>query len=498
MAIDRYSACPCGSGKKLKFCCSDLAGELEQLESMIKGEQFSAAVTEIEKFEKKHPSRACLLAAKVQLLRALGRMEEAVAVVEQFREAFPENPIALAESTINLLAKGEMDEAVIEVYRAIAACSEVFYSQVYESMAKAAEALGRIGRFVPARALLQYMGAVAADDTRPREMLAALYQSRGWPLLTKDDPPFIECDESASWKADFDAAMDSIQKGLWLDGEEKLTRLIESNPSAVAWFNLAIIRGWLGKQDDAANAWKEYAENQTDDSKRAVEAQATAMLADSDPLGDQFESVLATFTISDADELLAAMSISKQTVQVPTPPTAGEQNEVPPKAVFWVLDRAQIENADEATEDNLPRILGQARLFGRQTDREARLEMLGVSPKNVGALEELFDSLAPDQFEGEPETTVLAEVSASRDLFDCPWFPPQGIAPEKMNEIDRTHFEKVLLEQWPETSLGIFDGKCPREMAGDESNKNLLAATIMVLQAWTEMAEREFDFNLLR
>ena len=31
MAIDPYALCPCGSGKKLKFCCSDLGSEIEKV-----------------------------------------------------------------------------------------------------------------------------------------------------------------------------------------------------------------------------------------------------------------------------------------------------------------------------------------------------------------------------------------------------------------------------------------------------------------------------------
>ena len=35
MALDPYAPCPCGSGKKLKFCCHDLAPELEKVRNVI-------------------------------------------------------------------------------------------------------------------------------------------------------------------------------------------------------------------------------------------------------------------------------------------------------------------------------------------------------------------------------------------------------------------------------------------------------------------------------
>ena len=39
MPIDPYSSCPGGTGKKIKFCCADLVGDLEQLEKLTEGEQ---------------------------------------------------------------------------------------------------------------------------------------------------------------------------------------------------------------------------------------------------------------------------------------------------------------------------------------------------------------------------------------------------------------------------------------------------------------------------
>ena len=49
MPIDPYAACPGGTGKKIKFCCADLVGDLEQLDRLIEGEQISAALEQVER-----------------------------------------------------------------------------------------------------------------------------------------------------------------------------------------------------------------------------------------------------------------------------------------------------------------------------------------------------------------------------------------------------------------------------------------------------------------
>ena len=64
MPIDAYSPCPCGTGKKIKFCCKDLLTDLQKIERMLEGEQYMACLAHIERLEHSHPDRACLLATK--------------------------------------------------------------------------------------------------------------------------------------------------------------------------------------------------------------------------------------------------------------------------------------------------------------------------------------------------------------------------------------------------------------------------------------------------
>jgi hypothetical protein len=45
MAVDLYSACPCGSGKKFKWCCSSVWGPIEKAyESFSKGQAVTSSL----------------------------------------------------------------------------------------------------------------------------------------------------------------------------------------------------------------------------------------------------------------------------------------------------------------------------------------------------------------------------------------------------------------------------------------------------------------------
>ena len=78
MPVDPYAICPCGSGKKLKFCCSDLVGEIEKIHRMIEGEQPRAALRHVDQTLATHPGRASLLDLKATLELSLGEIDTAL------------------------------------------------------------------------------------------------------------------------------------------------------------------------------------------------------------------------------------------------------------------------------------------------------------------------------------------------------------------------------------------------------------------------------------
>ena len=58
MAIDAYSPCPGGTGKKIKFCCGgDFLPELQKIDRMIDGEQYLACLQHIDHLMAHEPGR---------------------------------------------------------------------------------------------------------------------------------------------------------------------------------------------------------------------------------------------------------------------------------------------------------------------------------------------------------------------------------------------------------------------------------------------------------
>ena len=146
----------------------------------------------------------------------------------------------------------------------------------------------------------------------------------------------------------------------------------------------------------------------------------------------------------------------------------------------------------------MPNVIGQALLFGRQTDREARLEILNVAGDDLAAVGQMVRELAPEAVEPEPKQEVMGHWSASQKLLRAAWYPPRAPSSEQINGMIEQHGRAAILDRWPDLKLGVLDGRSPRDAAADDSLRTRVLAAIMVLDHWTERLPGEIDFNELR
>ncbi len=500
MAIGPYSLCPGGTGKKIKFCCPELLGDLRQIDRMVSGEQFLACLRHIEGLEQKHPDKACLLAIKARLLRFLDQLDKAGAVVARFLQKYPDNQIALAESAI--LAAGTEDGAagMRKLQRALAAAKETMYGRIYEAMEVVAQVLVSEGQIRASRAILQLLAVIAEEeeDNRLIGMIAEVNRSLVVPLLIKDDPMLVDCPEDVPWKARFDEAMELAKQVNWQASEQQLSLLAEEVGDVPAiWRNLALLRGWLADTPGWIEALHKYASLDVP-LEDAVEAEALVLLLGEDPLGDNLDVLMLTYDVEDPEQLQAALAASPRTIETPVDSASLKEGETPPRAACWLLNRPMPENAEGLTTETIPRALGQAMLFGRQTDREARLEVFGITSRNLGEAEALLGDIAGDGLPGDTRQEIMGQVSASQEMLRRSWRAPEGITIEQVEKLTEEHIRHVVLEEWPHLPLGLFDENTPEQVARDDANRVKVLAAVMLLESWSERAGEEFDFNQLR
>lgn len=89
MAIDVYELCPCGSGKKLKFCCAGIIDEMTKINRLQANDQPRQALAAIEKLEKSNPDNPWVGTVHGEILLSLGQIEEAQSRLEQLLKRIP-------------------------------------------------------------------------------------------------------------------------------------------------------------------------------------------------------------------------------------------------------------------------------------------------------------------------------------------------------------------------------------------------------------------------
>jgi len=501
MAIDAYSQCPGATGKKIKFCCSDFLSELEKIDRMVEGEQYAACLQYIERLREQpaNRDRQCLLAYQAMLLRATGQLEAAQTLAAEFLEKYPSNQAALAESAILATLKNDYASAMNYLQKAFAESKGSWSWRTYQAAQMLVQAFFDQGRWLPARALLQFLVIVNKENRNVSQMLTDLLRSASVPLLLKEDPQFPQPPENAPWANGYSQAVSPMMYGDWRSTEANLSALAAEVPDAPEiWRSLAMVRGWLGDSSSCIEALRKYASFDIP-LEDAVEAEAEAMLLQESPLGDAVEIMNVTWTVKDIEPLQEALLSDHRLKPIPLDPAAFvEEDSPPPKVACMMFDRPAVESLEGLTFQSMPQYLGQLFLFGRQTDCEARLELVGVTAAELPQIKTTINELAGQWLESREKTVELTSASATDDLLQPQWRPPVQLTHRQFHAMIGEYRRDALLNRWPEMKLGTLDGLSPRQAAADDKYRLKLLAAILVLQYYADNVRCSFDLDELR
>jgi hypothetical protein len=499
MPLEAYSHCPGGTGKKIKFCCPDLLSELEKVDRMIDGEQFIACIQHIDQIEQKGLYRACLMATKSELLRVTEQTERAASYVADFVERFPQNPTAWSETAMRAAASEGGLAAIGKLQKAIALCDGSIQSRAYEAVIVVANVLMVEGRWTAARALLQLLTSLDPDDREVMERLLHMNRAPEIPMLLKGDLALVPCPPDVSWRPEFDAAMSPLKKAQWQEAVDRLTALAAKVPDApCVWQNLAEVRGWLADDAGSRDALRKFAALPVP-LEDAVEAEAKAMLMSESPLGDDVDVVRWSWQVRDADRLQESLLSDRRMAAVPVDASQWSvDGSPPPRLGGMLLDRPVLGAGEAFSLDNMPSVLGQLLMFGRETDRPARLEIVGLFKDRADQARSIILAIGGDSLESGVEESVMARASASHQMIAHRWVPPRGAARAQVDALLVQDFRDNMMNRWPEHPLGVLGGRSLRQAAEDSAARVKVLAVILVMQQWSGRSPAEFDFNELR
>ena len=196
------------------------------------------------------------------------------------------------------------------------------------------------------------------------------------PLLAKQDFALRSAPDDALWKNSFNTALAPAMHGAWRQAVQNLEELAaKAGDWPAIRYNVAVLRTWLADTQAAIQSWRKFAASDVplDD---AVEAEGLAQLLDVES-ADLVDLVTLEYGVSDVEACLARLTANRRSPQMPIDlAKLGTPDEPPPKGAWWLVDRDIPASGKDLAFDQVPQIVGHVFLFGKQTDREARLELI--------------------------------------------------------------------------------------------------------------------------
>jgi len=491
MPLDPYSPCPGGTGKKLKFCCSELIGDLEQLDRLTSGEQYAAGLEEVERLIKRYPGRACLMAYRTRLQLANKKFAEAAAGSKEFLEACPDNPVALGQAAVTEAMVGRVQEAMALLDKARAQAGAEVPPDLIRSAQTLVQAAAQTGHPGCAQAIVEWLIERSLGTEEERQALASIVGSAGVPPSLRSKMSFESSLADASYRFEFDTALKSA--GDWqlskaLATFRSLTGVAGESPELFT--NIAILCEMLARPYEASEAWLTVAKlksvkagpaGQSDDAIEAT-GRAIAMETAADPDRSPVVKIISIMAPlpSGGGEAVGGIELLEEKLRhegrLDTAPFDRSawvsRGAAPPHSVWRVYAPSGADQPD--------RLLASLLVFGRQTDRDPEAILQGFEPDLADAkpiVEQLLGcTFSPPADTGRgrlPTTSPTGWLQNPQYRVNPAELAKEPTTPDGPSPVDRllarqrTATCERFLAVWPETPLPELLGKTPRQAVAE-------------------------------
>src|SRR5947209_8630982 len=175
MAIDAYASCPCGSGKKFKWCCQDVHAEIDKAFQQHNDGQHEAALRTMDAVVHQNPGNPEAWGRQAQLLSLNDRLEDAEQALEKAFAINPNYPFGFMLRGMFRQQEGELVGALMLFRRA----ADAYAPDAQDALAYIHELIAdielRLNRPVAAYAALKRAAHLTPGNADSRQAIDSLF-----------------------------------------------------------------------------------------------------------------------------------------------------------------------------------------------------------------------------------------------------------------------------------------------------------------------------------
>lgn len=517
--MDPYAPCPCGSGKKVKFCCQKLLPEMEKVER-LQDNQPDQALIHLNRLEQSSPGNPWVVTTRAGVLMQMGEFPDAKLELLKFLKEHPDHPRANALYAFAAFHADGFPACKKAVHRAFKRC----IAETPRIVSSLMEALGEhhyiSGNLLAARAHLMLALRVApVEEDRDRVLRSIMrfdsdsaipFLLRGGQALPQYEPP-----EGA--RETFDKARHLSLLACWEEAADLLETLTEQDPqSAALWHTLGLFRAWDGDEESAAEALQKAA-LLYGDGPTAVECMTLALFLQRSHTDNVIPMRLQRYDVTSVSQLLSRLDdnphFARSDDGAELPRGAGA-----PVAMYLVLDRPLPKESElpHLTGETVPLYLGRVLVFdGNPEDDVKPLAFLsGLEGEQLSAAAAAFTAAAGELVQRKPvlpadasdeapadvdsELDVLGEIDRDELPLHRNYFIPPGTPAPLRTALQTEHWRKIETELWPHSPQQALGGKSPAQAAGDPALRLTLEAAVLLFQAFADARQQLLPIQALR
>jgi tetratricopeptide (TPR) repeat protein len=491
MAIDAYAPCPCGSGKKFKWCCQPIHIQIDRAMRQEADGQHEAALHTMDEVIASNPANPEALGRKAQILYAQDKIDEAESTLQKALDINPGYPFGHLLRGLFRRHEGEIAGALLLFRQAAdlyAPEAGAVVAQVYSLIA---DCEMKLNRPVAARAALEIAGRFQPTDEDQARSFEALFgdESR-LPLSARREhrlqsaPTTAPPERRAAW----DRAVAGAAGPRLGEVARAFDRLATEDPQdAAAWLNLGLARAFRGDNRGALEALSAYVGLETDDTQAASAWALGEVLRCGQGMETEADYLEYSYTyqMRQPQQVVGFLGVWEQENRV-----IGVQVQEQEGILTGLILDKPVGLTAELTASQLPRPGAHLLIFG---------DHLRLSNSNREALErvrtELQQRTGAMLAEGRPGKTVppFHEVLAEATVF------PIGISDE--TEATRCvveHMARFFEETWIHRPLRSLQNVPPIDAAGHTALRKKLLGAIQFLQECAAPGGFPYDFDQLR